>query len=274
MRSQALVLSMLVALAACTSKPPVRTTEVGPDVSSPPVAADAGAGDAASLAQSGPVGATEAGSAPTDAEKRLLLFLARTNISRRLQDLDWPQLDASCTTPYLQQPLACFVTLDTKDGDLRGCIGMFESQDPLYRNVMDRALAAAFGDPRFSPVRAEELPDLVLEISILTQPQPFEFSSPDDLLARLRPEIDGVILHTQWGSSTFLPQVWEQLPDKQEFLAHLCEKHGAPAECWRDSGLRVETYQAVVFSEKEYRGLGQDWFSLSDDGQVRCTAAP
>jgi AmmeMemoRadiSam system protein A len=274
MRVQTIVLSTLVAFAACTSKPPVRTTEAGPDISSPPVAADTGSVEVAPSARPGPTEGAQAGEGPTDAEKRLLLFLARTNIARRLQDLDWPQLDASCTTPYLQQPLACFVTLNTKDGNLRGCIGMFESQDPLYRNVMDRALAAAFGDPRFTAVRADELPELVLEISILTQPQPFAFSSPEDLLARLRPLVDGVILHSQWGSSTFLPQVWEQLPDKQEFLGRLCEKHGAPAECWRDSGLRVETYQAIVFSEKDMSFPERDWFSLADDGTVRCTAAP
>ncbi|MBI5490162.1 MAG: AmmeMemoRadiSam system protein A [Deltaproteobacteria bacterium] len=232
--------------------------------------ADAASGQVGE-AGSSPADGGEASAGPTEAERRLLLALARASIETRLSGEDAPRLDPGCVTPYLSQPLACFVTLNTSDGELRGCIGMFEAETPLWENVMNRARAAAFTDTRFLPVREDELPGLVLDISILTAPQPFPFSAPEDLLARLRPLVDGVILHSPWGSSTFLPQVWEQLPDREEFLGHLCRKHGAPADCWRDPELRVETYQAIVFSERELPARDGDWFTIDGDGQVHCT---
>ncbi|MBI5498695.1 MAG: AmmeMemoRadiSam system protein A [Deltaproteobacteria bacterium] len=236
--------------------------------------ADVAGPDGAAATASAPAAGGEAAAGPTDAERRLLLALARASIETRLSGEDPPELDPGCVTPYLSQPLACFVTLNTSDGELRGCIGMFESDRPLWENVVDRARAAAFTDRRFVPVREDELPGLVLDVSILTAPQPFPFASPEDLLARLRPLVDGVILHSPWGSSTFLPQVWEQLPDREEFLAHLCRKHGAPAECWRDPELRVETYQAIVFSEHELPPRAGDWFTIDAAGACRCTAPP
>ncbi|NMC70695.1 MAG: AmmeMemoRadiSam system protein A [Myxococcales bacterium] len=247
-----------------------RTTEAG---NAPAPAADVASASGGAPA-AGAAAVEHEGEGPTPAERRLLLALARAAIDRRLAGENPPELDPSCITPYLAKPLACFVTLNTSDGDLRGCIGMFEAQTPLWENVMDRARAAAFADGRFPPVRAPELPGLVIDISILTTPQPFEFSSPEDLRDRLRPLVDGVILHSPWGSSTFLPQVWEDLPDREEFLGHLCRKHGAPERCWRDPELRVETYQAIVFSEHEHPPREGDWFALDASGRYRCTAPP
>ncbi|MBN1771392.1 MAG: AmmeMemoRadiSam system protein A [Deltaproteobacteria bacterium] len=202
----------------------------------------------------------------------MLLSLARNSIATRFSGESPPSLDPACATPYLSQPLACFVTLNTSDGGLRGCIGMFEAEGPLWENVVDRARAAAFRDGRFRPVEEPELPGLVIDISILTAPRPFDFSSPADLRDRLRPLVDGVILHSRWGTSTFLPQVWEQLPDRELFLEHLCEKHGAPADCWRDPELRVETYQAIVFSEHEHAPREHDWFVVDANGRYGCVA--
>jgi AmmeMemoRadiSam system protein A len=261
-------LAALAAVAACgTRSAPAAEAGArapsGDSASGSAAAPDRTAGDAPSAAAE-----------PTAAERRLLLSLARAAIANRLAGEDPPQLDPSCLTPYLSQPLACFVTLNTGDGDLRGCVGMFEARTPLWENVVDRARAAAFADGRFRPVEDSELPGLVLDISILTAPQPFEYSAPDELRDRLRPMVDGVILHSPWGTSTFLPQVWEQLPERERFLGHLCEKHGAPARCWQDPELRVETYQAIVFSEHEHPQREADWFTVGADGRFACSAAP
>jgi AmmeMemoRadiSam system protein A len=129
---------------------------------------------------------------------------------------------------------------------------MFEFNSPLYKNIISRAKAAATEDSRFSPVTAADLKDINIEISILTEPKDLKFSDPQDLLNKIIPFEDGVILYTLYGASTYLPQVWEQLPDKEEFLSNLCEKHGAPGNYWRDSykNLRVQIYKAVHFKEE------------------------
>jgi AmmeMemoRadiSam system protein A len=271
MTSRTMIFALLPAIAACASRPGRAGESSGP---APAAETGGSAPERVDSAASGPTTAQDAAAGPTDAERRLLLSLARSSIQTRLLGEPMPEMAPECSTPYLSQPLACFVTLNTADGDLRGCIGIFEADRPLWENVMDRARAAAFADPRFRPVEESELSRLVLEISILTPPQPFEFSSPDELLARLRPMVDGVILHTPWGSSTFLPQVWEQLPEREQFLGRLCEKHGAPEDCWRDPSLRVETYQAVVFSEEQNPPRTEDWFTMDANGRYACAAAP
>jgi AmmeMemoRadiSam system protein A len=131
---------------------------------------------------------------------------------------------------------------------------MFSRTRPLYVNVIDRAIASATQDSRFPQVKYSELKGIKIEISVLTEPKPMEFSSPEDLLAKLRPLKDGVILETRYGESTFLPQVWEQLPEKEAFLGHLCMKHGAPADTWKRDykNLKVLVYEAVVFGEEDY----------------------
>ena len=190
----------------------------------------------------------------SDWDKAFLVNLARQTLALYLSDRSRPNVDKSQTDAALLQTRPCFVTLDKKVSGLRGCIGMFESSRPLYENVIDRAIAAATQDPRFPPVRYDELKDIKLEISVLTAPQDLPFDSPEDLLAKLKPLVHGVLLETRYGGSTFLPQVWEQLPDKEEFLAHLCMKHGAPADTWRKDykHVQVQTYQAVVFGEEAY----------------------
>lgn len=192
----------------------------------------------------------------SEKDKMCLLDLARYAITSYLIDGKLPEVDKNSLSKSLLLERACFVTLTKKGSGLRGCIGLFERDHPIYENVMDRAIAAATRDPRFLRVNHDELKDIQIEISILTVPEKLSFHSPDDLLAKLRPLVDGVILETRFGSSTYLPQVWEQLPDKKEFLSRLSSKHGAPYNFWKKDpkNIKVSTYQAIVFSEKNYGG--------------------
>lgn len=149
----------------------------------------------------------------------------------------------------LQEHGASFVTL-TKSGQLRGCIGTLEAYQPLAQDVQQRAVQAAVEDPRFNPVTPAELPSLEIEISRLTQPEPLLYENPTDLLHLLRPSVDGVILADGYRRATFLPQVWEQLPDAEEFLSHLCLKMGARANLWQTKLLDVQIYQVQEFKQK------------------------
>lgn len=192
----------------------------------------------------------------TATDKKTLLVLARQTLVRYLTDGSLPAVDESQLSQSLLDKGACFVTLNKRGTGLRGCIGIFQRVEPLYRTVMGRAVAAATKDFRFPTVRLEELPDIKLDISVLTEPKGLEFTTAESLLEKLRPLKDGVILTTQYGSSTFLPQVWEQLPDKEQFLYHLCRKHGAPGMIWKEApeSIQIQTYQAIVFGEDEYGG--------------------
>jgi AmmeMemoRadiSam system protein A len=143
------------------------------------------------------------------------------------------------------------VTL-TKGGNLRGCIGNIEPVKPLFQGVIDNARSAALSDPRFPPVTPDELKDIVVEVSVLTEPTPLSFSSPQDLLEKLVPERDGIILEKGMARSTFLPQVWEQLPDKVEFLEHLAMKGGMQRDGWKTA--TVKRYFAIHFSEDPFPG--------------------
>lgn len=144
-----------------------------------------------------------------------------------------------------QQP--CFVTL-TIAGKLRGCIGHLEAIQPLYLDIIENSVAAAFNDYRFTPLTKEEFNNIDIEISILSKPQTLEFSSPDDLLNKLTPGTDGVILRRQKNSATYLPQVWEEISDKKEFLSSLCAKAGLEEHDWEKPGLEVMTYTVEAFS--------------------------
>ena len=141
-----------------------------------------------------------------------------------------------------------FVTLTIK-GELRGCIGSLEGREPIVDGVRHNAVNAAFHDPRFRPLGRQELDKVTIEVSILSEPQPLAYTDGEDLLGRLRPGTDGVIIRKGYASATFLPQVWEQLPDKEEFLTHLCLKAGLAPDAWRRGDLEVLTYQVQYFEE-------------------------
>ena len=184
----------------------------------------------------------------TNEEKQTLLRLARSALEAGVRGAALQSLDLDGMPPRLRAHAASFVTLTT-EGELRGCIGALEASQPLARDVCDHAVAAALDDPRFEPVRPEELAGIEIEVSRLTPPQDLEYRDPADLLEKLRPGVDGVILRDGGRRATFLPQVWEKLPDKPAFLDHLCDKMGAPADAWRTRHLQVQTYQVEDFHE-------------------------
>jgi len=174
----------------------------------------------------------------------ILLRLARERIEHEL-------LGAPVTAPvadWLATPAATFVTL-THAGKLRGCMGSLQAYRALRDDVQANALAAAFRDPRFLPVSAGELNQLRVEVSLLSPPETLSFDSEADALAQLRPHQDGVILHLGRQHATFLPQVWEQLPQPQEFMAQLKCKAGLPADFWSDE-IRLERYGVQKWSEQ------------------------
>ncbi len=188
----------------------------------------------------------------TREERKFLLELARKTIREVVTSGNMPEIDESglSSSSSMTEPKGCFVTLK-KSGELRGCIGHIFPREPLYRAVMDNARNAALEDPRFHPVEPQELALLEIEVSVLTVPQPLDFESPDDLLNKLRPEVDGVVLQIGRRQATYLPQVWEQLPDKESFLAHLSAKARLPASAWKQPGTAILTYQVEAFKESE-----------------------
>jgi MEMO1 family protein len=191
-----------------------------------------------------------AASAQVPDSKQQLLHLARQSLESWVARQQKPDPDKSRFPPEWAEPKGCFVTL-TKQGQLRGCIGHIFPQEPLWQAVVDNACHAATQDPRFPPVTIRELAQLRIEISLLTTPQPLVFASPEDLLAKLRPKVDGVVLKIGSRGATYLPQVWDQIPDKTEFLGHLCEKASCPPNAWRDPGTEILVYQVEAFHEAE-----------------------
>jgi AmmeMemoRadiSam system protein A len=186
----------------------------------------------------------------TDGEKQTLLRLAREAMEHGVRGKKTPSLDHNSLTPHLLEQGASFVTL-TIDGELRGCIGALEAYQPLVDDVREHAIAAALEDPRFNPVNETELNRIRLEVSCLTTPQPLEYSSSADLLTKLRPHIDGVILKSDYHRATFLPQVWEKIPDPEDFLDYLCVKMGAKPNLWLSAKLQVYVYQVEEFHEMD-----------------------
>ena len=175
-------------------------------------------------------------------ERRYLLDLARESVRCAAEDRDLPPIDEHAVPEGLRRDGASFVTLN-KDGQLRGCIGTLEAWRPLVFDVQQNAVGAALRDPRFPPVRPEELDDLTVEISVLSLPEPVDYDDAADLLDKLRPGVDGVVIDDGWHRATFLPQVWEKLPDKPQFLQRLCLKAGLPPDAYAGGELDVWTYQ-------------------------------
>jgi uncharacterized protein len=184
----------------------------------------------------------------TSAEKQTLLGLARRSIEAAVIRMRSQEIQLEDYSDHLQAPGASFVTL-TKYDALRGCIGALEAYQPLVQDVCEHAVAAALDDYRFPPVEPDEVSHLHIEISRLTKPQPLVYSAPEELLVKLRPDIDGVTLFDGARRATFLPQVWEKIPDHAEFLSHLCQKMGSSANLWRKKVLTVYTYQVEEFHE-------------------------
>lgn len=183
-----------------------------------------------------------------DEDRQILLELARRSIEAATRQRSLPQIHLADYSFDLQSEGASFVTL-TIQGALRGCIGTLEAYQPLVKDVVEHAAAAATEDFRFMPVSPSDVKQISIEISVLTPPKKLEYVSMDDLLAKLIAGESGVILKDGHRRATFLPQVWEQLPEKEEFLSHLCSKMGAAPNLWKTKNLEVFTYQVEEFHE-------------------------
>ncbi|HBF41097.1 MAG TPA: AMMECR1 domain-containing protein [Anaerolineaceae bacterium] len=184
----------------------------------------------------------------TASERESLLKLARRSIEAAVAGKPVSGLPPEEITTALTEKGASFVTL-TIGGNLRGCIGALEAYQPLMNDVQEHAVAAAMEDFRFPPVSRAEVPHLEIEVSRLTPPQRLEYSQPLELLNLLKPGIDGVVLRDGPRRATFLPQVWEKIPDAADFLSELCAKMGARYDLWRTKKLEVFTYQVEEFHE-------------------------
>ena len=186
----------------------------------------------------------------TQTERQQLLSLARHTVAAAASQMPLPEIDPGQFSPRLFEQGASFVTLTRANGDLRGCIGALEAYQPLVMDVREHAAAAAMDDYRFFSVEPGEVGRLHIEISRLTPFQELEYTNPADLPGLLHPGVDGVILRDGNHRATFLPQVWEKLPDPEIFLANLCEKMGAPPNYWRQKKFLVQIYQVEEFPEK------------------------
>jgi len=175
---------------------------------------------------------------------KILLPIARAAISCALN----VPAKADESAPWLAERGACFVTL-TQHGDLRGCIGTLQAHRSLLDDVKNNAVSAALRDPRFTPLSAQELGITVIEISLLSPTQAIEFNNEADALAQLRPGVDGVVFEFGYHRSTFLPQVWEQLPLPKLFMAHLIRKSGLPDNFWSE-GIKLSRYTVTKWHEE------------------------
>lgn len=189
----------------------------------------------------------------TNQQGQALVRLARQQIERHLGADSSPEgaiaADQLHDDPVIAEKRGVFVTLH-RNNQLRGCIGSLAAVEALGEGIRRNALNAAFHDYRFPSLTAAELPGLKVEVSILTEPQPLVCSSPDEVLSMLRPGVDGVIIKGPHGEqATFLPQVWQQLPQPEQFLGHLCRKASLPEQAWRSGTLRFFTYQVQSFEE-------------------------
>jgi AmmeMemoRadiSam system protein A len=182
----------------------------------------------------------------SDSQRALLLGVARKSIAHGLQQHQPLPVTPSEHPPF-DQPGACFVTLH-RQGALRGCIGSLEAHRPLLQDIAANAYAAAFRDPRFKPLQPEELDDLDVSISILSAPETLDFDNQQALLDQIRPGVDGLILADGQRRGTFLPSVWDSLPDKADFLAQLKLKAGLPPDYWSEN-IKAWRYTTESFSK-------------------------
>ena len=179
-------------------------------------------------------------------ERTLLLDLAYQTVKATAEGSPAPQITLDELPDHICRPTATFVTLTSK-GALRGCLGTTKPQQALALDVIHRASLAASCDPRFPAITAEEIPFLEIEISVLSTPQPLLFSSPEQLLMKLHPGEDGVIITQGVQRATFLPQVWERVSEPQTFIELLCQKASLHRDAWRTEKISIETYQVESF---------------------------
>ncbi len=187
----------------------------------------------------------DAGHRLSPAAQQRLLDIAEASLRHGVRTGRPLEMQLEDFPPELRQPRASFVTLH-KEGQLRGCIGTVDPCRPLAADVAANAYHAAFDDPRFSPLEPQELPGLDIDISVLSELEPAEFSSEAELLEQMRPGIDGLVIEHGVHRGLFLPAVWKELPDRRQFLAHLKMKAGLPPSFWSDQ-LRVHRFTTQSF---------------------------
>ena len=180
----------------------------------------------------------------TNEQQKLLLKIARDSIQHGLTHGVPLPINLENYPEEFQKIRATFVTLEI-GRLLRGCIGMLEAVQPLVVDVAKNAFLAAFDDPRFPPISATEYTKLEIHISVLTPSEPMNFDSEDDLISQLRPHIDGLIMQEDDRRGTFLPSVWDSLPDPRQFLEHLKLKTGLPQNYWSDT-LQIYRYNCEL----------------------------
>ncbi len=185
----------------------------------------------------------------TEEEGKGLVSLSRTAVEEYLKSniiIDLQEV------PYenWKKKGASFVTIENRyTGSLRGCIGSIIPVRELYKDVIHNAVSAAVRDPRFNPLKLEELPEVKFKVSVLSFPEELHFKDPYDLVNKVEPFKDGLILKYEDYQGTFLPDVWQQIPDKQLFLSNLCAKAGMPPDCWLKYPIKVFRYRTKTFSE-------------------------
>ena len=184
----------------------------------------------------------------SDQDKQYLLNLAREALIFGVRRKRLPDIDSGSIPHKINLPGASFVTL-TKNKELRGCIGSLEATRPLFEDVRLHTVAAALEDFRFPPVQEDEIKLISIEVSRLTIPRRIEFDNPEELLSKIRPGTDGVVIKKGLRRATFLPQVWEKVPEIEIFLMMLCRKMGAESDCWRSKNIEIFTYQVEKFCE-------------------------
>ncbi|OYT27258.1 MAG: AMMECR1 domain-containing protein [Candidatus Altiarchaeales archaeon ex4484_96] len=181
-------------------------------------------------------------------QQRYLLKIARDTIKKYL--MDGIKLDVEPGFEQLKEKKGTFVTLE-KQGRLRGCMGNIAPGKAIYLSVRDNAINAAFHDPRFRPVQNNELDDVVIELSILSVPSLIDVGNPAYYLDEIVVGKDGIIIKKEGRSATYLPQVWEKIPDKVYFLDSLCEKAYLSRGCWRSPDAQIYRYRVQHFSETD-----------------------
>lgn len=183
----------------------------------------------------------------TESEKLTALRLARNAIESEL--LRTPAVRADQLPEVFGQKGAVFVTLKTKEGALRGCIGSLIAHRSLQEDIVENALSSAFHDPRFPPMNITELPFIKIELSLLHEPVQLAYMTADELLSKITPKEDGIIIKYEDYQATFLPSVWEEIPSKEEFISRLCQKAGLESDFYKSGKLEVYVYKAEKISE-------------------------
>ncbi|MBD3311176.1 MAG: AmmeMemoRadiSam system protein A [Candidatus Magasanikbacteria bacterium] len=182
-------------------------------------------------------------------EKRFLLKLSRKSIKNFLETGEKivPKPE-EIKYKVLREKKACFVTLK-QDNLLRGCVGHIESFQPLYKDVIDNSISAAFQDNRFEPLKSHELDKINIEISVLSPPEKISFSCKQDLLEQITVGIDGVVLKRGDSRAVYLPQVWSKFTNKEDFLDSLAEKAGLSKDAWKDKKMEFYKFSVIEFSD-------------------------